>query len=131
MKKTCSRGHVFEKSSVVPSCPLCLPGRYKQKTLFTFSGVVWLYPGAQASWHFITVPEHISAAIKKIFSANAKAWGSIAVVVTIGKTSWNTSLFPDKKRKAYILPLKAAVRKAEGIAKNDEINVDLKIVQDE
>lgn len=29
MKKTCSRGHVFEKSSSCPTCPVCWPGRKK------------------------------------------------------------------------------------------------------
>jgi hypothetical protein len=127
MKKTCSRGHVFEKSSTMPSCPFCLPGRYKHNAVFKFCSTVWMYPGAQAAWHFITVPEHISATIKKLFSTHAKAWGSIAVEATVGKTSWSTSLFPDKKRKAYVLPLKSAVRKAEGITKDDEIEVRLKI----
>jgi hypothetical protein len=27
MKKTCSRGHVFEKTSACPTCPACWPGR--------------------------------------------------------------------------------------------------------
>jgi antitoxin component YwqK of YwqJK toxin-antitoxin module len=27
----CSRGHRFQKSSAVPSCPICWPGRYKTK----------------------------------------------------------------------------------------------------
>lgn len=29
MKKTCSRGHVFEKTSACPTCPACWPGRKK------------------------------------------------------------------------------------------------------
>ncbi len=30
--KTCSRGHLFERSSEYPTCPICWPGRYKKKT---------------------------------------------------------------------------------------------------
>ena len=30
MKKTCSRGHVFEKTSACPTCPVCWPGRKKE-----------------------------------------------------------------------------------------------------
>lgn len=36
-KKTCSRGHVFMKSSDCPVCPKCWPGRYK-KTLSSKKG---------------------------------------------------------------------------------------------
>lgn len=32
MKKTCSRGHVFEKTSACPTCPICWP-KIKQKLL--------------------------------------------------------------------------------------------------
>lgn len=30
MKKTCSRGHVFEKSSRCLTCPVCWPGQRKK-----------------------------------------------------------------------------------------------------
>ncbi|MDB5260479.1 MAG: hypothetical protein JWN37_710 [Candidatus Nomurabacteria bacterium] len=30
-KKTCSRGHVFEKSSDCPVCPVCWSGYYRKK----------------------------------------------------------------------------------------------------
>ncbi len=129
MKKTCSRGHVFEKSSLVPSCPVCWPGRYKKtaKNSCSFQAKVWLYPGDQAAWHFITIPEELSASIKETYRANAKGWGSIPVEIVIGKTSWKTSIFPDRKRNAYLLPLKASVRKKEGIEKGDQMKVAMKI----
>ena len=38
------------------------------------------------------------------------------VEVTCGGTTWLTSLFPSKEQAAYILPMKAAVRRAEGLA---------------
>lgn len=92
---------------------------------FEFRADVWLYPSVQAAWHFITVPKRLSATIKKTFGAKAKHWGSIPVLATIGKTSWKTSVFPDTKRNAYILPLKAKVRKAENITKGDRVVVTL------
>lgn len=30
-EKICSRGHAFTKSKDVPTCPICWPGRYKDK----------------------------------------------------------------------------------------------------
>lgn len=99
-----------------------------KRVKFEFTSSVWLYPSVQAAWHFISVPEQMSVSIKSAFGASAKGWGSIPVRATVGKTSWDTSVFPDKKRKAYILPLKAAVRKAEDVGRGDQIKVSLKIV---
>ena len=81
---------------------------------YKFTSEVWLYPG-MAGWHFISLPKNQSEAIKKKFGANARGWGSLRVSVTIGKTTWKTSIFPDKKSGTYLLPLKADVRKKEGI----------------
>ena len=75
---------------------------------------VWLYPGARG-WHFVTLPAKDSAAIKKAFGVAQRGWGSLPVIATVGKTSWKTSIFPDKKIGAYVLPLKADVRKKENI----------------
>lgn len=130
MQKTCSRGHIFEKKSATPMCPVCWPGRYRKtalKTQHNFRARVWVYPAAQAAWHFLTVPKKLSASIKKEFGSKAKGWGSIPVEVTIGKTHWKTSIFPDRNINAYILPLKAEVRKREGIGKADTILVSIKI----
>ena len=87
---------------------------------------VWLYPG-MAGWHFLSVPKKQSEKIKKVFGAMKRGWGSLPVDVTIGKTSWKTSIFPDKKSGAYLLPLKADVRKKEGISSGNKISFLLKI----
>ena len=76
---------------------------------------VWLYPGQEANWHFVTLPKKQSQQIKERFGSFKRGWGSLPVKVTIGKTTWNTSIFPDKKAGAYLLPLKADVRKQEKI----------------
>jgi hypothetical protein len=87
---------------------------------------VWLYPG-MAGWHFISVSKKHSEDIKKRFGAKQRGWGSLPVTVTIGKTSWKTSIFPDKRSGTYLLPLKADVRKREGILKGDTISFSIEI----
>jgi hypothetical protein len=47
----------------------------------------------------------------------------IPVRVRIGDTEWATSLWPKDGR--YIVPLKDAVRKAEGLAEGDTVTVRL------
>jgi hypothetical protein len=83
-------------------------------TRFACTSAVWRYPG-MAGWHFLTVPKGTSAIIKERFGAKRRGWGSIPVMVTIGKTRWKTSIFPDRRAGAYLLPLKAEVRKRERI----------------
>lgn len=81
-----------------------------------------------AGWHFVTVPREQSDTIKKTFGGMKRGWGSLPVIVTIGKTSWKTSIFPDKKAGAYLLPLKADVRKKEKVIMGDEISFTIQII---
>ena len=99
----------------------------KHRTIFKFRAKVWIYPGMKGAWHFASVPKKESAEIKKIFGALAGGWGSLPVDVTIRKTSWKTSIFPDKKSASYILPLKSDVRKKEKIYEGDVANCIIKI----
>lgn len=85
---------------------------------------MWVYPG-MAAWRFITVPKKDSEVITKTHGAKKRGWGSLPVTVAIGKTKWNTSIFPDKKSGTYLLPLKAAVRKAEGIFDDDTVSYSI------
>lgn len=93
---------------------------------FKIKEKVWLYPGA-TPWHFVSVPKKEAGVIKKKFGGNARGFGSLPVLVTIGKTKWKTSIFPEKKTGEYLLPLKAEVRKKEGIMSGDSISFLLEI----
>lgn len=79
-------------------------------------------------WHFVSLTKKQSEEIKKSFGKNVKGWGSIPVEVKTGKTTWETSIFPDKKSGTYLLPIKAKVRKIEDIFEDDEIKIEMKIV---
>jgi hypothetical protein len=93
---------------------------------FTITSKLWLYSGA-AAWTFITLPQKESAQIKKAYSVLKRGWGSLPVAVKIGKTEWTTSIFPDTKSNAYLLPVKADVRQKEGLRVGDNITFRLRI----
>jgi hypothetical protein len=93
-----------------------------------FKARVWIYPGESANWHFISLPKQEAAFIEKKYSQHKKGWGSLPVEVKVGKTSWKTSIFPDKRSGTYLLPLKAAVRKYEDIEAEEEITISLKVL---
>jgi len=91
-----------------------------------FKAKVWRYPGA-SGWHFVTLPKKQSAGIKSLFKDQARPWGSLKVSAFVGESEWSTSLFPDTKRGAYLLPLKASVRKKEKILADKMVVVKLRL----
>ena len=86
---------------------------------FEFDGTLWLYTAAKASWHFVTVPKEISDQIRFFVGRAAPGFGSVRVSVTVGTTTWKTSIFPDKASGCYFLPVKADVRKSENLHLGD------------
>ena len=63
-----------------------------------------MYHG-KGAWHFITLPEEDSEQIKFLSSQERRGWGSVRVTASIGQTTWKTSVFPDTKAGAYLLPV--------------------------
>lgn len=98
------------------------------KDTLAVSSTVVLYPG-MSGWHFLSIPKKESTEIKTAYGEHARGWGSIPVEITLGKTTWNTSIFPDKKSGQYLLPLKAAVRKKEGIDAGERVEFECKVVR--
>lgn len=95
-------------------------------TTYKLESNVFVYPGMSA-WRFLGLPKKLAQEIKKKHGSRTKGWGSLPVSVRIGKTIWDTSIFPDKKSGSYLLPLKAKVRKAEGIFDDSNVSFTLKI----
>lgn len=94
---------------------------------YKITSEVWLYQGMSA-WHFVSIPKKESEEIKKKFNSIKRGWGSLPVMVSLGKTKWKTSIFPDKKSGMYLLPLKAEIRKKEDIFAEDIINFGIEII---
>jgi hypothetical protein len=91
---------------------------------FEFAGEIWFWRGP-APHHFVTVPDEHCGALEAASALVTYGWGMIPVAARIGKTGWTTSLFP--KDGAYIVPLKASVRKAEGLDVGDVVTIRLTV----
>ena len=61
-------------------------------------------------------------AIMRRMEGNSRGFGSIKVVATIGGSTFKTSVFPSKET-GWLLPVKASVRKAEGLGEEDLVRV--------
>jgi hypothetical protein len=90
--------------------------------LLEFSGEIIHWRGP-APFHFVTVPEEQSAAIEAVSSIVTYGWGAIPVKARIGGTDFKTSLFP--KGELYLVPVKDAVRRAEGLELGDTVTLSL------
>ncbi len=89
-----------------------------------FSGEMWFWRGP-APWYFVTVPEDGCRQIAAAAPEVTYGWGMIPVTARIGATDWTTSLWPKDGR--YIVPVKAAVRKAEAVDEGDLVTVRLTV----
>ncbi len=94
--------------------------------IYKLKSKVFVYPGMSA-WRFLGLPEKQGREIKEKYGSHAKGWGSLPVSVTIGKTTWNTSIFPDKKSGSYLLPLKTKIRKAEDISDDSTVTFSVRL----
>ncbi len=89
-----------------------------------FDGEIFFWRGP-APWFFVTVPAEPSRDLKAISGFVTYGWGVIPVHARIGRTEWNTSLFPKDGR--YIVPIKASVRQAEKLGEGDQVTVRLEV----
>lgn len=95
-------------------------------TAYEFTAALYEWTGP-AAWHFVTVPVAISDEIDARTHGLTNGFGSVRVRVRVGGSEWSTSLFPDSKQQAYVLPVKKAVRQAEGLSAGDDVPVRLEL----
>ena len=91
---------------------------------FDFSAAVFEWRGP-APFYFVAVPEGPSEDLRALSAVVTYGWGMIPVEARIGATTWTTSLFAKDGR--YVVPLKLAIRRAEGIELDDVVDVVLSV----
>jgi len=95
-----------------------------------FEAELWLWSARQGdSWVFVTAPEEVSDEIRDL-AGPPRGFGSVRVEVTIGATTWRTSVFPDSAGAGtFALPVKKAVRRAEDLDVGDVARVALRVIE--
>ncbi|WP_225753927.1 DUF1905 domain-containing protein [Actinotalea sp. Marseille-Q4924] len=98
-------------------------------TAYEFDAEVWVWDARKTdTWTFVSVPEAQADEILDVVGSRARGFGSVRVEVTIGRTVWRTSLFPDSSAGTYVLPVKKAVRTAEGLLPGTTTHVRVELV---
>jgi hypothetical protein len=88
------------------------------------TGAVFTWRGP-APYYFVRVEDPQAAEIEAASRMVTYGWGMIPATLTLGKTEWCTALWP--KDGLYVIPLKAWVRKAEGIDEDDLVTIRIRI----
>lgn len=75
-----------------------------------------------APWLYVPIP------LEKVPPVKTGGWGSIPVRVSVGSSTWDTSLFPIKKDH-YFVPIKKAIARAERLRVGDSVTVHYQVRQ--
>ena len=88
-----------------------------------FSGEVVEWRGP-APFHFVRLPLDAADLVDEV-RAEVVYWGVVPVRARIGDTGFTTSMFP--REETWFLPVKDAVRRAEGVGLGDVLDVRLSV----
>ncbi|MFD8686592.1 DUF1905 domain-containing protein [Streptomyces sp. NPDC059651] len=92
------------------------------RVVFTGRVIEWRGP---SPFYFATVPEEQAADIREVAAMATYGWGAVPVEARIGETTFTTSLFP--RDNGYLLPLKNAVRRPQGLTAGDDVAVSMTV----
>lgn len=85
-----------------------------------FGGEVVWWRGP-APYHFVVLPPAETERLRGIAGQVTYGWGCIPATVVLGGTTFTTSIFP--RAGGYMVPVKAAARRAEGVGLGDVVTV--------
>jgi hypothetical protein len=87
---------------------------------------LWRWNGGKGSWYFLTLAAGLSEEIRAVDAGPRRTgFGALRVTATVGRTSWQTSLFPSARHRSFLLPVKASVRDAEGLVEGRAVRLQI------
>ena len=94
-----------------------------------FDAELWIWDARKGdSWTFVSLPGTAAEEIREITGGRRRGFGSVRVRVTLGGSTWATSIFPDAGRETYVLPIKRAVRRAESLDTGDVATLTVELL---
>ncbi|MCU1527186.1 MAG: hypothetical protein JWP75_949 [Frondihabitans sp.] len=92
---------------------------------YRFTSELWEWT-ARDNWFFVSLSAEASEEIGELPFA-PRGFGSVPVRASIGSSTWKTSIFPGSDG-VFVLPVKKAVREAEGIQRFERIDVQIELL---
>jgi len=91
-----------------------------------FDAELWLWDARRTdAWTFVSLPSGESEEIRDLAGGPRRGFGSLRVRVTIGSSTWTTSIFPGKT--GYVLPVKRSIRVAQALDVGDSATVTVEL----
>jgi hypothetical protein len=94
---------------------------------FSFESELYEWDGPQP-WVFADLPGDLADVIDEVHGATGRGFGSRRVEVVLGGQAWRTSIFPDAKRRTYVLPVKKEIRRQAGVDAGDVVEIGLSVL---
>ncbi len=91
-----------------------------------FTAKVFKWSGS-SSWYFVAVDTKQSLKLKEFYKKSKRSLFSMKVRAKLGKTTWDTSLFPTKEG-PLLMAIKKSVRYEEGIDEGDTVKISCTIL---
>jgi hypothetical protein len=91
-----------------------------------FAAPLWAHHG-DGGWHYVTLPSDVADDVRDLGGPRGPGFGSIRVTATVGASTWDTSVFPDKATGSFLLPVKKAVRLTNDLVPGDAVEVQLRV----
>ena len=89
----------------------------------SFDAPLWRWKG-EAAWHLVSLPEDVADEVEDS-PVERRGFGWVRGLVRVGSSRLSTSLFPDKSRGTFLLPVKKQVREREGLEDGNVVRVTL------
>lgn len=92
-----------------------------------------IWRGEKGAWTFLSITGEPAAAVsahelvRRLELGRRRGFGSVKIVLRIGASEANTSVFPMQEG-GWFLPVKAAIRRAEGLTEGDEVTAELELL---
>lgn len=93
---------------------------------YAFETELYRWASRPEKWLFVSLPPETSAEIADL-PAPPRGFGSLRVDVTLGASTWRTSIFPGGDGR-YTLPVKRGVYAKEGVDEGDVVSVSVRLL---
>ena len=94
--------------------------------------LIWTNEAENRSVGYVVIPQPTADEIaahelaRRLELGKRRGFGSVRVTVRVGGSEWQTSVFPQKGG-TWFLPVKVAVRRAEGLEEGETVEAELEL----
>ena len=92
------------------------------------------WQGDRGTYHLVTITGDAAEAIAahalmhRLEFGTQRGFGSVKVMASVGRTTWKTSVFPQREKSEWVLLVSKIVMRAEDLAEGDPVELELELL---